>query len=82
MAKTKKPEKKLPRFEVIAGTCLGHRAYRGFGSLEILASISRADIFDQEKNRFGTQRNLSAQHARKAYQMLREKKLLSSRRSS
>ena len=33
-----------------------------------MATISDADIFDQDKNRLGTQRNLSLQHARKAYQ--------------
>jgi DGQHR domain-containing protein len=33
-----------------------------------LARISAADIFDQDKNRLGTQRNLSVQHARRAYQ--------------
>ncbi|MGZ5436575.1 MAG: DGQHR domain-containing protein [Pyrinomonadaceae bacterium] len=65
---TRKAGNRLPRFEVIAGTCLGHKAYRGFGSLDMLASLSKADVFDQEKNRLGTQRNLSAQHARKAYQ--------------
>lgn len=68
MPKKKRAENSLPRFDVIAGTCLGHKAYRGFGSLKDLASISKADVFDQEKNRLGTQRNLSAQHARKAYQ--------------
>lgn len=58
----------LPRFPVIVGSCLGYEAYRGFAPLSELASISEADIFDQEKNRLGTQRNLSLQHARKAYQ--------------
>jgi DGQHR domain-containing protein len=50
------------------GHCLGHEVYRGFASLRDLARISRADIFDQHKNPTGTQRNLSRQHARKAYQ--------------
>jgi DGQHR domain-containing protein len=36
--------------------------------LSELARISEADIFDQETNRTGTQRNLSMQHARRAYQ--------------
>jgi DGQHR domain-containing protein len=53
---------------VITGTCLGHKAYRGFAPLKDLSEISRADIFDQDKNPSGTQRNLSVQHARKAYQ--------------
>ncbi len=63
-----KKKLRLPKFPVIIGTCLGHEAYRGFGALKDLAVISKADIFDQEKNRLGTQRNLSVQHARKAYQ--------------
>lgn len=57
----------LPDFPVLVGTCLGHKAYRGFAPLSELARISKADIFDQAKNRLGTQRNLSVQHARKAY---------------
>jgi DGQHR domain-containing protein len=73
MSTKKKPGSTLPRFEVIAGTCLGHKAYRGFGSLEELAAISKADVFDQDKNKLGTQRNLSTQHARKAYQYVAEK---------
>jgi DGQHR domain-containing protein len=59
---------KLPRFSVLAGKCLGYEAYRGFAPLSELARISRADIFDQDHNRLGTQRNLSLQHARRAYQ--------------
>jgi DGQHR domain-containing protein len=59
---------KLPSFPVLIGTCLGHKAYRGFASLADLAGLSKADIFDQDKNRKGTQRNLNVQHARKAYQ--------------
>jgi DGQHR domain-containing protein len=73
MSTKKKSGSTLPRFEVIAGTCLGHKAYRGFGSLEELAAISKADVFDQDKNKLGTQRNLSTQHARKAYQYVAEK---------
>lgn len=73
MAKKRKAQTALPKFQVIAGMCLGHKAYRGFGSLEDLAAISKADIFDQEKNPLGTQRNLSLQHARKAYQYVTER---------
>jgi DGQHR domain-containing protein len=68
MPEKHQPTSSLPQFEVIVGTCLGVKAYRGFGLLSDLARISRADIFDQVKNRFGTQRNLSVTHARKAYQ--------------
>jgi DGQHR domain-containing protein len=67
--KTKtKTKPKLPQFPVLVGTCLGYEAYRGFGSLSDLAKISAADVFDQDKNRSGTQRNLSIKHARKAHQ--------------
>jgi DGQHR domain-containing protein len=58
----------LPRFPVIYGKCLGHDAYRGFGSLQVLARLSKADIFDQEANPKGTQRNLNLLHARKAHE--------------
>lgn len=68
MPKIRRPTSLLPRFEVILGTCLGVKAYRGFGRLSDLATISRADIFDQVNNRHGTQRNLSVTHARKAYE--------------
>ena len=66
-AKTK-TKAKLPRFPVLVGTCLGYEAYRGFGPLSDVAKISVADVFDQDKNRSGTQRNLSIKHARKAHQ--------------
>lgn len=62
----------LPHFSVLAGTCLGYEAFRGFAPLNELATISKADIFDQNKNRLGTQRNLSLQHARKAYEYVSE----------
>ncbi len=67
-AKRPRTNSELPRFPVVLGLCLGHEAYRGFAPLSDLATISRADIFDQQNNRSGTQRNLSVQHARKAYQ--------------
>jgi hypothetical protein len=68
MSKKAASKLELPRFSVVAGTCLGYHAFRGFAPISDLARISRADIFDQDKNRLGTQRNLSLQHARKAYQ--------------
>lgn len=58
----------FPNFQVLAGYCLGYRVFRGFASLKQLAEISKADIFDQDKNQSGTQRNLSRTHARKAYE--------------
>jgi DGQHR domain-containing protein len=68
--KTKSSERTsstLPVFIVLVGNCLGYKVYRGFAPLWQLAEISRADMFDQEKNPTGTQRNLSRTHARKAY---------------
>src|SRR5437762_3616926 len=65
-------QRTLPEFPVIVGSCLGYKAYRGFAPLSEVARISKADIFDQAKNRLGTQRNLSVQHARKAYQYVVE----------
>ena len=38
-----------------------------------LADISRADIYDQQKNRMGTQRDLSPTHARAAYEYVKTK---------
>lgn len=73
MAKNSKPKPRLSRFPVLVGTCLGHQAYRGFGPLDALARISKADIFDQDSNRSGTQRNLNVQHARKAYKYVAER---------
>lgn len=68
MAAKKKTTSTLPCFTVIAGSCLGQKVYRGFASLQDLAQISKPDIFDQNNNPLGTQRNLNRQHARKAYQ--------------
>jgi DGQHR domain-containing protein len=75
MATKKKPMKPttLPSFPVLVGTCLGHQAYRGFGSLAEVSRISKADIFDQDQNREGTQRNLSLTHARKAHEYVQSR---------
>jgi len=67
MKAKRKMTSQLPKFPVIIGHCLGYKVYRGFAALKDLAELSRADIFDQRKNPRGTQRNLSRQHARKAY---------------
>jgi len=69
----KMKRKQLPEFVVIKGQCLGYTVYRGVAPLRDLASISRADIFDQKDNRTGTQRNLKSQHARKAYDYVVDK---------
>src|SRR5436309_10021919 len=72
MVKNSRSKAKVVRFPVLLGQCLGYEAYRGYAPLAELATISNADIFDQEKNRLGTQRNLSVPHARKAYKYVLE----------
>lgn len=50
---------------------LGVNVYRGFARLCDLANLSRADIYDQQKNPKGTQRDLSQAHARAAYEYIK-----------
>jgi len=54
---------------------LGVNVYRGFANLCDLADVSRADIYDQQKNPKGTQRDLSPAHARDAYEYVKNKDL-------
>lgn len=59
--------------EVVIKNCLIGRnlnlaVIRGFSSLEFLSDVSSADVFDQTDNKFGTQRELQAKHAREASQ--------------
>jgi len=56
---------------VIRNEVLGIDVVRGFASLDVLARISRADVFDEKLNPSGTQRDLSPKHARDAYQYAR-----------
>jgi DGQHR domain-containing protein len=58
---------------VIKGQVLGVDVYRGFARLSDLARMSRADIYDQEKNPSGTQRDLKKAHARDAYNYVTSK---------
>jgi DGQHR domain-containing protein len=51
----------------------GVKVYRGFANLADLADISKADIYDQEKNPKGTQRDLTPAHARQAYEYARDR---------
>jgi DGQHR domain-containing protein len=46
------------------GKNLNLQVLRGYAALDRLASVSAPDIFDQEDNPSGTQRNLSIEHAR------------------
>ncbi len=63
------------RIEVHRGKVLGINVYRGFGRLCDLALISKADIYDQKNNPFGTQRDLSPKHAREAYEYVKTRDL-------
>lgn len=72
--KTKKaapqPKPHMPKqlkLFVVKGKVLGINVYRGFARLCDLANISQADVFDQNSNPLGTQRDLSPKHARNAY---------------
>lgn len=60
---------------VIRGRILGVNAYRGFAKLCDLADISKADIYDQNTNPSGTQRDLSIPHAKDAYEYVKSKEL-------
>jgi DGQHR domain-containing protein len=52
----------------VVGSALNVQVYRGFASMNDLARISRADVYDQNDNVRGTQRDLSPAHARQAYE--------------
>lgn len=64
--------KEILRIPVIQGLVLGVNVYRGYASIADLASISKADIYDQNNNPLGTQRDLSTKHAREAYYYVKE----------
>lgn len=71
---TKKPTKTLI-CPAVRAKVLGVNVYRGFANLCDLADVSRADIYDQQKNPKGTQRDLSPAHARDAYEYVKTKDL-------
>jgi DGQHR domain-containing protein len=77
MVSRKKDSSKVPvlEFSVVRARVLGVDVYRGFGKLVDLAQISKADIYDQVKNPRGTQRDLSPQHAREAYEYVKNRDL-------
>ena len=60
---------------VIRGKVLGVNAYRGYARLCDLSAISKADVYDQQKNPQGTQRDLSVAHARDAYEYVKSRDL-------
>ena len=49
--------------------------YRGSAPLSHLALVSQADVFDQDKNQEGLQRDLSPKHASEAYEYVSRKKI-------
>jgi DGQHR domain-containing protein len=71
----RKAKKRVLKTPAIRGKVFGVKVYRGFASLADLADISKADIFDQEKNPKGTQRDLNAAHARSAYEYVQHSEL-------
>jgi hypothetical protein len=68
MAKSKRTTLKCA---VVRAKVLGVKVYRGFANLADLADVSKADIYDQQKNPRGTQRDLNAAHARQAYEYVK-----------
>ena len=63
------------RLSVVRAKVLGVNVYRGFANLADLADISKADIYDQDKNPKGTQRDLSPKHARDAHEYVKNREL-------
>lgn len=63
-------DSKIP---VIKNQVMGIVVYRGFAPLSMLSTISRPDIFDQNLNPTGTQRDLSPKHARQAYEYIKNR---------
>ncbi|MEA3187739.1 MAG: sulfur modification protein DndB [Chthoniobacter sp.] len=73
-SKSKKEPTKLT-IAAIRGKVLGVSVYRGFALLSDLSGLSKADIYDQKDNPKGTQRDLSAPHAREAHEYVRTRDL-------
>ena len=57
--------------QVIRGKVLGVKVYRGYLKLCDLSYLSKADIYDVNKNPTGTQRDLSPKHAKEAYEYVK-----------
>lgn len=62
-------------FPVIKSEVLGISTYRGTGLLSDIARISKADEYEEKKNPKGTQRSLKVQHAKSAYEYVRDNKI-------
>jgi DGQHR domain-containing protein len=63
----KKPVARSLVVPAVRGRVLGVNVYRGFAKLCDLADLSIADIYEQNDNPRGTQRDLSVPHARDAH---------------
>jgi len=59
----------------VRGRVLGVNVYRGFARLCDLADLSVADVYDQQDNPSGTQRDLSIPHARDAHAYVKTRDL-------
>ena len=68
-------KKNLLRTPAVRARVLGVQVYRGFAKLADLADVSRADVYDQNSNPTGTQRDLIPAHARKAYEYVKNRDL-------
>jgi DGQHR domain-containing protein len=62
-----KEEREAMKWIVLRGQNLNTTVYRGFAPLAELARVSQADIFNQDTNALGLQRDLSDTHSREAY---------------
>lgn len=67
--------KSVLRSAAVRAKVFGVNVYRGFAKLADLADISKADIYDLQKNPKGTQRDLSPAHARDAYEYVKNRDL-------
>ena len=72
MAKCKKT---ILRSPAVRAKVFGVKVYRGFANLADLADVSKADIYDQQNNPTGTQRDLNPAHARDAYEYAKKRDL-------
>lgn len=59
--------KKTISFPVLRGNVLGVTVLRGYAPLDVLSALSKPDVYDQNANPLGTQRDLEPKHARDAY---------------
>jgi DGQHR domain-containing protein len=69
--KSLKRSEMVLRIPVVSATVMGLPVVRGYARICDLAEVSKPDIYDATLNPTGTQRDLSPQHARDAYQYLK-----------